>query len=104
ERFRAFGPDLANLWVDGGLHRVVGVREVRIEPAPGAAATAPLHDETRPVALALLGAPFKLDAFYAWAQEDQVLRELTDRLPAVRARPAPGAVVRIRTTLTALPG
>ena len=34
ERFRAFGPDLANLWVDGGLHRVVGVREMRIEPAP----------------------------------------------------------------------
>ena len=37
ERFRAFGPDLANLWVDGGLHRVVGVRELRIEPAPGGA-------------------------------------------------------------------
>ena len=32
ERFRAFGPDLANLWVDGALHRVVGAREVRIEP------------------------------------------------------------------------
>ena len=35
ERFRAFGPDLANLWHEGGLHRVVGGREVRIEPAPG---------------------------------------------------------------------
>jgi hypothetical protein len=33
ERFRAFGPDLANLWIDGGLHRVVGARELRIEPA-----------------------------------------------------------------------
>ena len=80
ERFRAFGPDLANLWVDGGLHRVVGVRELRIEPAPGGAEVEPLDDETRPVALALLGAPFELDAFYAWAQDDPVLRELTDRL------------------------
>ena len=35
ERFRAFGPDLANLWHEGGLHRVVDGREVRIEPAPG---------------------------------------------------------------------
>ena len=67
ERFRAFGPDLANLWVDGGLHRVVGARELRIEPAPGGADVEPLDDETRPVALALLGAPFDLDAFYAWA-------------------------------------
>src|ERR671935_269300 len=31
ERFRTFGPDPANLWHEGGLHRVVGVREVRIE-------------------------------------------------------------------------
>src|SRR5918912_1214231 len=35
ERFRAFGPDLANLWHEGGLHRVVGGREVRVESAPG---------------------------------------------------------------------
>jgi hypothetical protein len=34
ERFRSFGHDLANLWVDGALHRVVGAREVRIEAAP----------------------------------------------------------------------
>ena len=31
ERFRAFGPDLANLWYEGGVHRVVGGREIRIE-------------------------------------------------------------------------
>ena len=33
ERFRTFGVDLANLWHEGGLHRVVGSREVRIEAA-----------------------------------------------------------------------
>jgi hypothetical protein len=35
ERFRAFGRDLANLWHDGGLHRVVAGREVRMAAAPG---------------------------------------------------------------------
>ena len=39
ERFRAFGPDVANLWHEGGLHRVVGGREVRIEAAPGGVAS-----------------------------------------------------------------
>ena len=31
ERFRAFGVDRANLWHEGGLHRVIGGREVRLE-------------------------------------------------------------------------
>src|SRR5436309_1364345 len=35
ERFRVFGSDLANLWQDGALHRVVGRREVRVEAARG---------------------------------------------------------------------
>ena len=47
ERFRRFGPDLANLWHEGGLHRVVGGREVRIEPAPGGVLVEPLDDGDR---------------------------------------------------------
>ena len=47
ERFRAFGPDLANLWHEGGLHRVVGGREVRIEAAPGGVDVEPLDDGHR---------------------------------------------------------
>ena len=46
-RFRAFGPDLANLWVDGSLHRVVGRREVRIAPANGGVRVEPLDDPGR---------------------------------------------------------
>jgi hypothetical protein len=84
ERFRAFGPDLANLWVDGGLHRVVGVGELRIEPAPGGVDVEPLDRETRRVALTLLGAPFDLEGFYAWAQDDPVLRGLTEQLAGFR--------------------
>ncbi len=49
ERFRVFGPDLANLWQDGALHRAVGGREVRIAAAPGGVDVEPLDEETRAV-------------------------------------------------------
>jgi 3-methyladenine DNA glycosylase/8-oxoguanine DNA glycosylase len=101
ERFRAFGPDLANLWVDGALHRVVGTREVRIEPAPGGAEVEPLDSETRPVALTLLGAPFDLDGFYAWAQSDPVLARLTRELAGFRPPLAPDPFETLVTSITA---
>ena len=88
ERFRAFGPDLANLWHEGGVHRVVDGREFRIEAAPGGVDVEPLDAETEPVAQALVGAVFELDPFYAWAKGDQVLREL---VPSSPASPAAGA-------------
>jgi 3-methyladenine DNA glycosylase/8-oxoguanine DNA glycosylase len=101
ERFRAFGPDLANLWADGALRRVVGRREVRIEQAPGGADVEPLDDETRPVVLTLLGAPFDLEAFYAWAQDDPVLRELTQSLAGFRPPLAPDPFETLVTSITA---
>ena len=64
ERFRAFGPDLANLWHEGGLHRVVGGREVRIEAAPGGVLVEPLDPAIAAEVSVLLGLPFDLDAFY----------------------------------------
>ena len=101
ERFRAFGPDLANLWVDGGLHRVVGVGELRIEPAPGGVDVEPLNRETRRVALTLLGAPFDLEGFYAWAQHDPVLRRLTEQLAGFRPPLAPDPFETLVTSITA---
>jgi 3-methyladenine DNA glycosylase/8-oxoguanine DNA glycosylase len=101
ERFRAFGPDLANLWVEGGLHRVVGTRELRIEPALGGVDVEPLDDETRRVALTLLGAPFDLEAFYAWAQHEPVLHELTVRLAGLRPPLAPDPFETLVTSITA---
>jgi 3-methyladenine DNA glycosylase/8-oxoguanine DNA glycosylase len=101
ERFRAFGNDLANLWVDGVLHRVVGARELRIQAAPGGAGVEPLDDETRPVALALLGAPFDLVAFYDWARDDPVLRELTEMLSGFRPPLAPDPFESLVTSITA---
>jgi 3-methyladenine DNA glycosylase/8-oxoguanine DNA glycosylase len=84
ERFRAFGVDRANLWHEGGLHRVVGHREVRIEAAPGGVDVEPLDAVTEPVVLTLLGLPFDLDAFYAWAAEDSVLAPVTHTLRGFR--------------------
>ena len=89
ERFRAFGPDLANLWYEGGVHRVVGGRELRIEAATGGVDVEPLDEETEPVARAMLGADFELDPFYAWAQGDEVLRKLVSRLAGLRPPLAP---------------
>ena len=84
ERFRAFGADLATLWHEGGLHRVVGGREVRIEAAPGGVDVQPLDVATDPVVRHLLGAPFELAPFYAFAADDPVLATLVPRLGGFR--------------------
>ena len=91
ERFRALGPDLANLWHEGGAaprrrrprgaHRG-GARRRRVEP---------LDAETRPVVRKLLGARVRPRAFCAWARRRpgaRAPRRRRSRLPpAARARP-----------------
>jgi DNA-3-methyladenine glycosylase II len=101
ERFRAFGVDLANLWNESGLHRVVGGREVRIEAAPGGVDVEPLDDETRPVVLKLLGAEFELEPFYAWAAGRPVIDELAVRLAGFRPPLAPDPFESLVTSITA---
>jgi DNA-3-methyladenine glycosylase II len=81
ERFRVFGADLANLWHEGGLHRVIDGQEVRIEEAPGGVNVEPLDDEIAPAVLHLLGAEFDLDAF---RPTDPVLAEIVPRLRGFR--------------------
>jgi 3-methyladenine DNA glycosylase/8-oxoguanine DNA glycosylase len=100
-RFRAFGPDLANLWYEGGVHRVVGGREMRIEAAPGGVDVEPLDEETEPIARALVGAGFKLGPFYEWAQHDDVLSELVPRLAGLRPPLAPDPYETIVSAITA---
>jgi 3-methyladenine DNA glycosylase/8-oxoguanine DNA glycosylase len=101
ERFRAFGPDLANLWDGNALHRVVGARAVRIEAARGGVRVEPLDDETRPVVLKLLGAEFDLAAFYDWAQDDPVLARLTRELTGFRPPLSPDPFETLVTSITA---
>jgi 3-methyladenine DNA glycosylase/8-oxoguanine DNA glycosylase len=101
ERFRAFGPDLANLWHEGGLHRVVAGREVRIEAAPGGVDVEPLDDETRPVVEKLLGLEHDLGAFTAWAAAQPVLRDVVTRLAGFRPPLAPDPFEALVTSITA---
>ena len=105
ERFRVFGPDLASLWHQGGLHRVVDGREVRVEPAPGGIDVEPLDEETRPVVLKLLGAEFDLDAFHP---ADPILAGIATRLRGFRPPLSPdpfemlvGAISAQQISLTA---
>jgi DNA-3-methyladenine glycosylase II len=101
ERFRAFGADLANLWHEGGLHRVVGGREVRIEAAPGGVDVTPLDDDIRPVVEKLLGLEFELEPFYAWAAAQPVLAEFVPRLAGFRPPLAPDPFESLVTSITA---
>jgi DNA-3-methyladenine glycosylase II len=101
ERFRTFGVDLANLWHEGGLHRVVGTREVRIEAAPGGVDVEPLDEATAPVVGKLLGLEFDLDAFTAWAADRPILDELVPKLVGFRPPLAPDPFESLVTSITA---
>jgi 3-methyladenine DNA glycosylase/8-oxoguanine DNA glycosylase len=101
ERFRVFGRDLANLWHEGGLHRVVDGREVRIEAAPGGVEVEPLDAETEPVVRRLLGLSFDLDAFARFAAADEVLGPLAVRLAGLRPSIAPDPLEALVSAITA---
>jgi DNA-3-methyladenine glycosylase II len=100
-RYRSFGPDLANFWSDGALHRVVDRREIRISPAKGGVRVEPLDAETRPIVRKLLGAEFDLAGFYLWARRDPVLRRLTRELAGLRPPLAPDPFESLVTSITA---
>ncbi len=101
ERFRAFGVDRANLWHEGGLHRVVAGCEVQIEPAPGGVSVEPLDETIEPVVRKLLGADFDLAAFGAFAAGDPVLAGLVPRLAGFRPPLAPGPFESLVGSITA---
>jgi DNA-3-methyladenine glycosylase II len=102
ERYRAFGPDLANLWHEGGLHRVVGGREVRIEAAPDGVHVEPLDARVEREVATLLGLGFDLEAFHAWAPTvDGPLGEIAARLAGFRPTVAPDPWEALVTSITA---
>jgi 3-methyladenine DNA glycosylase/8-oxoguanine DNA glycosylase len=123
-RYRAFGPDLANLWHDGALYRVVDGREVRIVAADGGveidpAAEPPVREadhwrgsggtgrfpQLSPAAereiFHLLGGPFDLDAFYRFVTFDPVLARIAKRLRGLRPPLAPTPFESLVTSITA---
>ena len=85
ERFRAFGPDPANLWEGGRLHRVLAGQEVAIESAPGGVRIEPGADGLALEVRRFLGASFDLDGFAAFATtSDPVLARLVASLRGLR--------------------
>src|SRR3954471_20459332 len=101
ERFRAFGVDNATVWHEGGLHRVIGGREVRIEAAPGGVQVDPLDREIEHVVGVLLGLAFDLDSFYVWAAGDEVLGPASRRLAGFRPSLAPDPFEMLVGAITA---
>jgi DNA-3-methyladenine glycosylase II len=101
ERYRAFGLDLANLWREGGLHRVLDGREVRIESAPGGARFGPAAADLAGPVRRYLGAPFDLDAFMAFAWTEPVLARLSEALRGFRPPLAPDPYETLVTSITA---
>lgn len=110
-RFRAYGPDLANLWADGALWRVVGGRAVRIAAAAAVAVTGaapavevdPCDPAIATEVRLLLGVPHDLAGFAAFvaASGDPVLQGLQARFPGFRPPLAPDPYEALVTAITA---
>jgi DNA-3-methyladenine glycosylase II len=100
-RYRAFGPDRANLWHEDALHRVVAGRDVRLAAAPGGVDVEPLDEETEPVVRTLLGTDFDLAAFYEFARDDEVLAGLVERFAGLRPPLNPDPFETLVTSITA---
>ena len=81
------------------LHRAIAGRDVEITAADGGVEVDPLDDETRPVVLKLLGEPFDLDSFYAWASGP--MAELTRRFRGFRPPLQPDPFEALVTSITA---
>jgi DNA-3-methyladenine glycosylase II len=101
ERFRAFGPDLANLWHEGGVHRVFGGAEVRIEETSGGVRVTPPRPELAGEVRHYLGEAFDLDPFYAFAETEPVLAGIVPRLRGFRPPLSPDPYETLVSAITA---
>jgi DNA-3-methyladenine glycosylase II len=83
-RFRDFGSDHATVWHEGGLHRVIAGREIRITAAPGGVDVEPWSDDAAREVSQLLGLRFDLEAFSVFAASDPILSGIVETLPGLR--------------------
>jgi DNA-3-methyladenine glycosylase II len=100
-RYRAFGRDAATVAQDGGLYRVVGVTEIRIDPAPAGVLVEPGGAEVEAHVAYLLGAPFDLAQFWSWAAREPVLARLDGSLAGYRPLLQPDPWEALVTSITA---
>jgi DNA-3-methyladenine glycosylase II len=102
ERFRAFGRDLANLWHEDALLRVVDGREVRVTQVEGGVDVEPFDRAIEAEIRILLGFPFDLDAFTAWAAAGGgPIAEQALRLAGLRPPLSPDPWEALVTSITA---
>jgi DNA-3-methyladenine glycosylase II len=100
-RFDVYGLDRATVWREGAIHRVFGGREVRIEAADGGVDITP-HDAVLEAEVRrFLGVPFELDAFTAWAAQDETLARLVVGLAGYRPPLQPDPFEALVTAITA---
>jgi DNA-3-methyladenine glycosylase II len=100
-RFRDYGSDRATVWHEGGIHRVVEGMEVRIEPVPGGVRIEPGADDAAEHVGLLLGLPFDLAPFRAWASGDPVLAPLVSSLAGFRPTLSPSGFEALVIAITA---
>jgi DNA-3-methyladenine glycosylase II len=101
DRFTFWGVDRANVWHDGGLHRVIAGREVRITEAPGGVNAEPLDEAIELAVRHLLGVELDLDGFRAFAQGEEVLAAAVQRFPGFRPPLAPDSFEALVSSITA---
>jgi DNA-3-methyladenine glycosylase II len=101
ERYRAFGPDLANLWHENALHRVVDGRAVRIAAGPGGVDVEPLDTDIEAEVRHYLGFPFDLAGFQEFAAGEAVLARLVPALQGLRPPLNPDPYETLVTSITA---
>jgi DNA-3-methyladenine glycosylase II len=101
ERYRAFGPDLANLWRQNAVHRVVAGRAVRIAVAAGGVDVTPLEPQLEAEVRHYVGLPFDLTGFEAFAAGDPVLARLVPALRGLRPPLNPDPYETLVTSITA---
>ena len=101
ERYRAFGADLANLWHEDGVHRVLDGCEVRITAAEGGVAIQPGDNDLAASVRRYLGDPFDLGGFAAFAATEPVLSKLAEGLRGFRPPLVPDPYETLVTSITA---
>ena len=101
DRFTFWGVDRANVWHDGGLHRVIAGRDVRITEAPGGVDAEPLDSAIEATVRKLLGLELDLEAFHAFAQGEEVLAATVERFPGFRPPLAPDPFEALVSSITA---
>ena len=101
DRFTFWGVDRANVWHDGGLHRVIDAREIRITPADGGVQVVPFDDAIGIVVHKLLGLELDLPSFLEFAQSDPVLAHTVRLMPGFRPPLAPDPFEALVSSITA---